>query len=103
MTEHRNSKSGDNTQDIKNIVKEPAPAAAAPAPADKVKNDIKISNDKAIREFIDKIPGILKTYLENNADKPVKTGWWVGGKKGKTRRMKKGRKGTRKRKGTKRR
>ena len=90
------SKSGE-AQDTKNMVKEPAAAApAAPAPADKVKNDIKISNDKAVREFIDKIPGILKTYLENNVDKPVKTSWW-GGKKGKTRRMKKGRKGTKRR------
>ena len=64
-----------------------------PPPTDDIKN-------KAVREFIDKIPGILKKYLDDNTTKPATKAWsFFGGKKGKTRRMKRGRG----RKGTKRR
>jgi hypothetical protein len=60
-------------------------------PADETKN-------KAVREFVDKIPGILKKYLDEQT--PKKSGWGLwGGKKGTKRR--KGGKVTR-RKGTRR-
>lgn len=63
-------------------------------PADEIKN-------KAVREFVDKIPGILKKYLDEQT--PKKSGWSLwGGKKGTKRR--KGGKVTRRprRKGTRR-
>ena len=63
-------------------------------PADETKN-------KAVREFVDKIPGILKKYLDEQT--PKKSGWGLwGGKKGTKRR--KGGKVTRRprRKGTRR-
>jgi hypothetical protein len=47
-------------------------------PADEIKN-------KAVREFVDKIPGILKKYLDEQTPKKSGFGWW-GGKKGTKRR-----------------
>ena len=86
------SKSGEAAHEIKELDKVPEKKVAqklTPNPTDEIKN-------KAVREFIDKIPGILKKYLDDNTTKPAKTSWW-GGKKGKTRRIKRGRKGTKRR------
>ena len=90
------SKSDEEASEIKELIKVPVnkdvqkpTPTPTPNPTDEIKN-------KAVREFIDKIPGILKKYLDDNTTKPAKTSWW-GGKKGKTRRMKRGRKGTKRR------
>ena len=86
------SKSGEEAPKMKELDKVPENKVAptpTPNPTDEIQN-------KAVREFIDKIPGILKKYLDDNTTKPAKTSWW-GGKKGKTRRMKRGRKGTKRR------
>ena len=86
------SKSGEAAPEIKELDKVPENKVVqklTPNPTDEIKN-------KAVREFIDKIPGILKKYLDDNTTKPAKTSWW-GGKKVITRRMKRGRKGTKRR------